>query len=177
MLYGQLKSCSLFHNLEEKEVNCLCENAEVREYEKGQMILEFDEPIEDLGVIIHGKAEIFVKGNGTEEIKVQNLIKYEYFGETLFSNENEHFYYVRATEDCSIVFFDFDAFKNLYNKMPKAFSALLMNLLRFEYDRLRSSLGIIGRAKNETDLFIRMPLYGQAKRKIYTARERNIKLR
>lgn len=167
MLYGKLKSCSLFHDLDEKEINCLCEKALVREYDKEQVISKIGDPIEDFSILIHGKAELFIKGEDTAPVKVQSLNKYDFFGEVIFSNENHHFYSVRVFEDTSIVFFNYEAFQYLYEKMPKGFATFLLNLLRYEYDRFRVGLGILGRVQDESDFPLRLPLFGQTKRKVF----------
>ena len=171
MLYGKLKSCSLFYELEDKEIDYLCEDAIVKEYKDDEVLFKVGDTIQDLGVIIHGKVELFIKGEETAPIKIQNLYKYDYFGEVIFSNEYDHFYSARVFKDTSIVYFKYESFQRLFEKMPKAFCTLLLNLIRHEHDRLRIGLGIIGRAQDESNLSLRLPIYGQTKRKVFSKKK------
>ena len=162
-----LDGCSLFYDLKEKEIDFLLKNATIQEYEGVQTIIKEGDPISSIGVILNGSGRIFLDRDETK-VHLQDLNRLDYFGEVLFSNEKTHYYAVELTGDATILFIDFDCFVSLYKKYPDAFANLTMNLLRMEFERLRVSMGLIGRVIKDGSIFVRLPVFGTGKRRIFS---------
>jgi CRP-like cAMP-binding protein len=162
-----LDGCSLFYDLKEKEIDFLLKNATIQEYEGQQVIVKENEPINSLGIILNGTGKIFL-GDENQYVHLQDLNRLDYFGEVLFSNEKRYYYSVELTSDATILFIDFDCFITLYKKYPDAFANLTINMLRIELERIRVSMGLIGRIIKDGSIFVRLPVFGTGKRKIFS---------
>lgn len=168
MSFGKaLEGCSLFYDMKTKEIEYLLRDAGVQEFQGPQEIVKEGEDIHFMGILLNGSATVFLERE-EKKIHLQDLNRMDFFGEVIFSNEKKHYYSVETKDDATILFLSFENFQSLYKKWPEAYSIFSMNLLRYEYERMRVSMGLIGRVIQDGSIFVRLPVFGTGKRRNYS---------
>lgn len=155
-----LASSPLFFDMTSEEIALLVKDATVLNYEAGQIIFNTHDQLADFGIILSGLIETFNTIDGNKELLIQSLQQSDYFGEHIFSNEEQHLYSARAISNCSILHLPFEKFLSFFQKGPQAFGLFMMNLLRQEQEKMRITLGLVARIIQEGNVKVRMPLYG-----------------
>lgn len=168
--YNTIRKCSLFNELNLDECDSLLNDAGVLEYSSGDLILDQGDPISNLAIVLDGELEIFREHESGTRLNLQNLQRYDYFGEFLFSNEMRSPYGVKCLKDCSIVTLDFENFISVFKRDPILYGILLHNLLRKEQEKLWVAAGLIARI-NAEGVLMGLPLYGQSRLKPHEVKQ------
>ncbi|TNF26385.1 MAG: cyclic nucleotide-binding domain-containing protein [Deltaproteobacteria bacterium] len=159
-----LGSCPLFRGLYDKEIDAFTENGQIEFFEAGQIVISPNDLIEKLYIVLEGSLEQYHLFED-ERLCFLELTSKDFFGENLFSNESHHDHLVQSVSDSQLLSITFDSIQAFYQKQPKAYSVLLMNILRHEQEMLRVSRGLISRLYFKEKAMIGTPIYGQRRLK------------
>ncbi len=81
--FSQLEKCSLFHNMEEKEIlttlNCL--DSRIVNYPKDSFVFHEGQPAEDLGIVLSGSVQIIKEDFEGNRTILGRMEKFQLFGE------------------------------------------------------------------------------------------------
>lgn len=155
-----LGSCPLFRGLYDKEVDAFTESGQIEFFEAGQLVVKPEDLIEKLYIVLEGSLEQYHMFED-KKLCFLELTSKDFFGENLFSNETHHDHLVQSHTDSQLLSISFDSIQAFYKKHPKAYSVLLMNILRHEQEMLRVSRGLISRLYFKEKAMIGTPIYGQ----------------
>ena len=165
-----LGSCPLFRGLYDKEINAFTNKGQIEFFEAGQIIVSPRDLIEKLYIVLEGSLEqshLFEN----EKLCFLELTSKDFFGENLFSNETHYDHLIQALTDTQLLSITFQSIQIFYEKYPKAYSVLLMNILRHEQEMLRVSRGLISRLYFKEKAMIGTPIYGQRRLKPHEVEE------
>ena len=128
-----LQNVQLFENIKESELALLfpCLNAKSKSYRAGQTICDYGEKRERIGILESGAAtleRLDLAGNRTIlELLTENSM----FGEVLvLAGENQNNLSVVCSENCRVLFIDYDHLTKRCEKACTFHSTLVQNLLR-----------------------------------------------
>lgn len=158
-----LKSSPLFHDILEEEVELFLKGQEIFTWSAGDQPCQGGDPIEAFYIILEGQADLVYKSWGREFL-MQELKRWDHFGEVLFSNDQIHPYSVIATTDLSCLRIEFSVFKSIFEKNPQVYALFVNNLLRIELSLKKQALGLVGRLNDDSPVPIGLPLYNRRKR-------------
>jgi CRP/FNR family transcriptional regulator, cyclic AMP receptor protein len=145
-----IKSCPLFHELFDREIEHIISRCMVAKYESGQMILRENEHGQDFFLLLSGTCIVSRDING-KLITLAELTRGEVFGETVLINETIRSTNVEAKSDCDILIISHEVIFDLYQKNTKVFALLILNLARLLMKRLRASNEVISNYHNDLD--------------------------
>lgn len=169
-LSANLKSSPLFHDLLEEEIEMFLKGQKLYTWHPGDYAIKGGNPIEAFYIIIEGQADLYYN-SWDREFLMQELKRWDHFGEVLFSNDQVHPYSVCAKTEITCLRIDFPVFKSIFQKNPQVYALFINNLLRIELNLKKQALGLVGRIRDQQpSIQIGLPLYNR--RKKITASER-----
>lgn len=134
----QIKRCFLFFELLDHEIELAIKNCVVESFADGEVIFKEDDIGRDFYVILSGKVRV-TKGAKKREIEIMKLNKGEALGETVLTNESKRMTNIIASGNVDLLVIDQDTIFSLYEKSPKIFGIIMLNLSRMLTTRLQKS--------------------------------------
>jgi len=130
MRVDDVKSFDLFKDLEEIEVKKLLQFAQVKQYNKSEVIFEQGDPGSGLFLILRGIVEIYIEPGGNR-VSLAKLKAGEFMGEmSLFGDGNQtRTASALSFEPVTAVMISTVDFKKLQTSGPKILSKMLLRLL------------------------------------------------
>lgn len=137
-----LKSCPLFTELYDDEIEIILSKCSVHEFEPDTMISEEGKKDENLFVVLNGAARVCKSING-RVVRIAKLKSGEVFGESVLLNETTRTMSIVAEEKCDVLVLHHDDVLALFESNSKIFSILMMNFARILTTRLKFSRKVI----------------------------------
>ncbi len=134
----QVKRCFLFFELLDDEIELVIKNCYVESFEDGQTIFKEDDIGRDFYVILSGKVRL-TKNMGGREIEITVMNKGEALGETVLTHESKRMTSIIASGTVDLLVIDQDSIFLLYDKHPRIFGIIMLNLSRMLTTRLQKS--------------------------------------
>jgi CRP-like cAMP-binding protein len=143
-----VKGCPLFHEIYENEIEEIIADCYVASFEPGDAIIEQGDESTDICVLLEGEADVTVSKGG-KEIKIVTLNKGDLFGEMVLINETKRTANIIAKTHCDVLVMTYDNFYHFFNKNPKVFALMVLNVTRLITKRLKNSNLIIEQLNNK----------------------------
>ena len=137
-----VKGCPLFHEIYDNEVEEILQSCVVACYEKGDHIIKQGDTSTDICILLAGTAEIFVSKDGNQHL-ITDIGSGDLFGELVLINETERTADIIAKDKCDVLIISYEDFYSFYNKRPKVFALMVLNVTRLITKRLKYSNSII----------------------------------
>jgi CRP/FNR family cyclic AMP-dependent transcriptional regulator len=137
-----LKGCPLFYELYDAEIEMIVENANVAKFSRDDFIVREGDQGDEFYIVLSGTAKA-VKILGNESITVATLEKGDVFGELVLINDTTRSADIVTGSDCEVLVLKYDDIFSIYQKKPKIFAILLLNLSRLLSSRLKSMTKIV----------------------------------
>lgn len=129
-----IKSCPLFFELYDEEIESIVEQCNVISLNTGEKVFKENDEGNEIFLILSG--EVFVRKGDVNLVK---LFKGDLFGEMVLLDERTRTADVVADTLTDVLIIDFDVIFSTFTKKPKIFSILMLNLCRLLAKRLKSS--------------------------------------
>lgn len=137
-----VKGCPLFHEIYDNEVEEILQSCLVACYEPGDHIIKQGDTSSEICILLAGTAGIFVNKNGNRHF-ITDIGSGDLFGELVLINETERTADIIAKDKCDVLVISYEDFYSFYNKRPKVFSLMVLNVTRLITKRLKYSNSII----------------------------------
>ena len=134
----QIKRCFLFFELQDDEIELAVQNCFVESFADGEVIFKENDIGRDFYVILSGKVRLTKNMKG-REIEIVTMNKGEALGETVLTNESKRMTNIIASGNVDLLVIDQDTIFSLYEKSPKIFGIVMLNLSRMLTTRLQKS--------------------------------------
>lgn len=138
----ELKGCPLFYEMYEKEIEKIVKRGLVGTYEPGEPIIRDGDEGDEIFVVLEGKL-IVQKQTAEGIIKIAPLVKGDVFGELVLLDEKIRSADIISQEVSHVLELSYNQIFYLYEKEPRIFGVLLLNLSRLLAKRLRATNSII----------------------------------
>lgn len=119
-----LETLPVFRNLKGRALAGLIEESDLKEYQPGESIIKFGQPILFTGVIIEGLARAVVDGPEEYGLDPEILNPGDFIGEISLVTGEPSCVDVSAVEKCSVLFFQRDIFSEILASSPKSATLL-----------------------------------------------------
>lgn len=133
-IINTIKSCPLFFELYDEEIESIVEKCNVMSLSEGESVFLENDEGNEIFLILNGEA-LVKKGNTT----LVTLSKGDLFGEMVLLDERTRTADVVAGTYTDVLVIDFDAIFGIFSIRPKIFSILMLNLCRLLAKRLKNS--------------------------------------
>ncbi len=137
-----LKSCPLFFELYDAEIEKMVKYCTVYTFEEGDKVISDGEEGDQVFVMLEGHAMV-QKNMGSEIVKIQPLKAGDVFGEMSLMGEKTRQADIVTTDTSFILEIKYDQIFSLFKEEPKIFGLVLFNLSRLVSRRLAASNQII----------------------------------
>ena len=134
-----LKGCELFFELYDDEVERILKTQHVHHYVPNEKIINADDKGNQIFVLMEGIAEIQKDLGDGEKIGVEKLKPGEVFGLLLLLDDKEYGIDIVARTRCAVLEIKHTAIMDLFDKNPRIFGIILLNICRILAKRLRAS--------------------------------------
>lgn len=134
----QIKRCFLFYEILDSEIDQVVEDCIVESYENGDVVFKEGDVGRDFYVILAGKVRL-TKNVNNREVDIMVINKGEALGETVLTNESIRMTSVIASGNVDLLVIDQDTIFSLYEKQPRIFGIIMLNLSRMLTARLQKS--------------------------------------
>lgn len=129
-----IKAAPLFVELYDDEIDAIIEKCSVMSLEEGQFIIKDGEEGDDFFIILTGAAAV-KKG----DVVLAELRKGDLFGEMVLLGQNIRTADIIANTYTDVLVMNYSSIFSFYDKHPKIFSLLILNLSRLLTKRLSSA--------------------------------------
>ncbi|GMR20594.1 MAG: cyclic nucleotide-binding domain-containing protein [Gammaproteobacteria bacterium] len=134
----QIKRCFLFFELLDDEIEFVVKSCFVESFEDGEVIFKEDDFGRDFYVVLTGKVRLTKNVDG-REIEIMVINKGEALGETVLTHESKRMTNIIASGNVDLLVIDQDSIFSLYEKQPRIFAIIMLNLSRMLTKRLQKS--------------------------------------
>ena len=134
----QIKRCFLFYEILDSEIDQVVEDCLVESYENGEVVFKEGDIGRDFYVILAGKVRL-TKNVNNRDVDIMVINKGEALGETVLTNESIRMTSVIASGNVDLLVIDQDTIFSLYEKQPRIFGIIMLNLSRMLTTRLQKS--------------------------------------
>ena len=138
----ELKGCPLFYEMYEKEIEKIVKRGLVGTYQPGEMIVSDGQEGDEIFVVLEGKLAV-QKKTPVGVIDIAPLVKGDVFGELVLLDEKIRSADIVSVETSHILELSYNQIFSLYEKEPRIFGVLLLNVSRLLAKRLRATNKII----------------------------------
>lgn len=145
-----VKGCPLFHEIYDYEIESIVENCYVATYERGDKVIKAGDTSNDIGILLAGSADIYVP-HSKKDIFIATLRKGDLFGEMVLINETKRTADIIARENCEVLIIGYDNFYSFYQKKPKIFAIMVLNITRLITKRLKLANELIQQLNSVQD--------------------------
>ncbi len=143
-----LKSCPIFFELYDKEIEKVVKKCEVKSFQAGDYIIRAGQNGREIYVLLEGSAKLQKDlPNGT--VKYERFKRGEVFGVVVLLEKHTYTVDVVADTSCYVLEIPYDHIFSLYDSDPKIFGIICLNLSRLIAQRLSDLRGDIFSLKNE----------------------------
>ena len=140
--------CPLFHEIYDDEVEEIIADCMVASYSPGDHIITQGDSNTDICVLLQGHAKVTVNKDGGEHF-IADLGKGDLFGELVLINETERTANIISVDDCDVLVMTYENFFSYFNKKPKVFALMVLNVTRLVTKRLKGSNQVIQKLNAE----------------------------
>lgn len=141
---SDLGKLPVFGGLPEDALRAFADQAELREVATGEIIFREDETARLLFVLAAGSLDV-VKKKGEGEVHLYRIRPGESFGEMSFIDMQPRSATVRAVAPSTLWAWSYTVFRERYEKEPKTYLMLVMNIARELSRRLRRADDLLAR--------------------------------
>jgi len=134
----QIRRCFLFFELLDEEIDLVVKSCYIESFEDGQVIFRENDIGSDLYVILAGRVRMTKEIDG-REIDIMTINKGEALGETVLISESKRMTNIIASGKVDLLVIDQDTIFSLYEKHPKIFGVVMLNLSRTLTNRLHKA--------------------------------------
>ncbi|MCB9228472.1 MAG: cyclic nucleotide-binding domain-containing protein [Deltaproteobacteria bacterium] len=139
---SELRSCPLFYEMYEKEIKKIASRGLVGFYKPGDFVVRDGETGEEIYVVLEG--QLMVRKNTSEGLlDIAPLSKGDVFGEMVLLDEKIRSADIVSIEPSWVLELSYRQIFDVYEKEPRIFGVMLLNLARLLAKRLRSTNKII----------------------------------
>ncbi|MBT3984581.1 MAG: cyclic nucleotide-binding domain-containing protein [Bacteriovoracaceae bacterium] len=142
-----VKGCPLFYELYDDEILDIIKRCVVAQYNEGDFIIKQGAIGTDIFVILSGEVDVTVDTNDGQK-KITSLKSGDLFGELVLINETKRTANIVCCESSKILVISYKDFYSYYQKKPKIFSILVLNVTRLLTKRLKNANLIIQELKS-----------------------------
>ena len=130
--------CPLFHEIYDNEVEEIIADCMVASYQPGDFIINQGDTNTDICVLLQGHAKVTISKDGKDQ-DVATLNKGDLFGELVLINETKRTASIVAVDQCDILVMTYENFFSYFQKKPKVFALMVLNVTRLITKRLKNS--------------------------------------
>lgn len=130
--------CPLFHEIYDNEVEEIIADCMVASYQPGDFIINQGDTNTDICVLLQGHAKVTISKDGKDQ-DVAKLNKGDLFGELVLINETKRTASIVAVDQCDILVMTYENFFSYFQKKPKVFALMVLNVTRLITKRLKNS--------------------------------------
>ena len=134
-----LKGCELFFELYEDEVERILKTQTVHHYKPGEMIITEGEQGNQIFILLEGIAEIQKATYNGPKFNVEKLKPGEVFGLLMILDEKPYGIDIVARTRCAVLEIKHTAIMDLFDKNPRIFGIIMLNICRLLGKRLRNA--------------------------------------
>lgn len=174
-LYHRLRGCSLFGEMDASDVEALMRKSKVYEWNKGQRMLQENEPCLEFSIIIDGQSVMY-KNLNTKLMEIRDLNRGDFYGDFSLSGIHQSPFEIFAKSNVEEVKVTVDDFYDWVHKRPAAGIQFFANLMKEVQLINAQSIGIIARLHKDHHVPIGFPLFGQKPLSQEEARQKRIHL-
>ena len=145
-----LKSVSLFQEVEENHLRTLAERARRRRLPEGRMVFKEGSPARSLYVIVEGEVKIFLRDEAGKEVVLDTKKPGQYFGEMMLDHRPRSAS-VMTVEPSEFAVISREDFRKFLHRHPGAAEQVIVNLIRVTRDmneRTREEAKLAERLRN-----------------------------
>ena len=174
-LYQRMRGCSLFGEMDASDVEALLRKSKVYEWNKGQRMLQENEPCLEFSIIIDGQAIVY-KNLNTKLMEIRDLSRGDFYGDFSLSGIHQSPFEIFAKSNIEEVKVTVDDFYEWIQRKPTAGIQFFVNLMKEVQTINAQSLGIIARLHKDHQVPIGFPLFGNKPLSQEEARQKRIHL-
>jgi CRP-like cAMP-binding protein len=137
-ILAQLRSCSLFADFTDDELEEFVDLVDPMEVKAGECIVRQDEPGEQMFLLVKGRAKVVHHREG-QNVQLAMLEDGDFFGELALVDHGPRSADVEATEDSTLLSISYASMSALAGVYPMAAFKFLITLGRIMVHRLRAS--------------------------------------
>ena len=142
-----LKGCELFFEMYDDEVHKMLKSQTVHNYQVGEKIINTGDKGNQVFILLEGFAEIQKIGRDGKSIKVEKLKTGEVFGLLMILDEKPYGIDIIAKTRCSVLEIKHESIMAQFDRNPRVFGLLMLNISRIIAKRLRSAHSRMGMLK------------------------------
>ncbi|HYX38721.1 MAG TPA: cyclic nucleotide-binding domain-containing protein [Oligoflexus sp.] len=133
-----LKDCPLFFELYDDEIENVVKDQKVHHFEKDEKIIEEGQRADQIFILLEGVADL-QKATPGGRIRVERLKQGEVFGLLMLLDETPYSIDVIAQTRCSVLEIKHQSIIKLFDKKPRIFAIMTLNICRILGRRLKSA--------------------------------------
>jgi len=141
-----LKGCPLFFELYDDEIEKVVKDQKVIHFEKDDKIIREGQRANQIFILLEGIAELEKQAQGGH-IKIERIKQGEVFGLLMLLDEKPYSIDVVARTRCAVLEIHHASIMALFNKTPRIFAVMTLNICRILGRRLKSSYNRMGQLK------------------------------
>ncbi|MFK7822848.1 MAG: Crp/Fnr family transcriptional regulator [Oligoflexales bacterium] len=138
----ELKGCPLFYEMYEKEIEKIVKRGAVATYQVGESVVRDGDEGDEIFVVLEGRL-VVQKKTAAGIIAIAPLVKGDVFGELVLLDEKIRSADIISEDISHILQLSYHQIFHLYEKEPRIFGVLLLNVSRLLAKRLRATNKII----------------------------------
>ena len=138
----ELKGCPLFYEMYEKEIEKIVKRGLVTTFESGESVVCDGEEGNEIFVVLEGRL-VVQKKTAAGIIKIAPLVKGDVFGELVLLDDKIRSADIISEDISHILQLSYGQIFQLYEKEPRIFGVLLLNVSRLLAKRLKATNKII----------------------------------
>ena len=137
-----LKACPLFYEMFESEISLVIEHCKIYQYNRGEYVLRQGDTGEEIYVLLEGKTSV-ERVTDAGRVSIQTLESGDVFGELCIIGEKVRQADILTVDVCAVLEITYENIFYLFQKKPRVFSIIMLNIARLLTKRLSSSNQII----------------------------------
>jgi CRP-like cAMP-binding protein len=141
-----LKGCPLFFEMFDEEIEKVVKNQKVHHYEKNEKIIQEGQRADQIFILLEGVADL-QKQAVAGRIKIERIKQGEVFGLLMLLDEKPYSIDVIAQTRCSVLEIKHESIMDLFDKSPRIFAIMTLNICRILGRRLKSAYSRMSQLK------------------------------
>lgn len=141
-----LKGCPLFFELYDDEIEKVVRNQKVIHFEKDEKIIREGQRANQIFILLEGIAELEKQAQGGR-IRIERIKQGEVFGLLMLLDEKPYTIDVITRTKCAVLEIQHESIMGLFNKNPRIFAVMTLNICRILARRLKVSYSRMGQLK------------------------------
>ncbi len=132
-----LKGCELFFELYDDEVEKILKSQHVHKFAPNDNIIKAEDKGNQIFILMEGIAELQKKFSNNEKVSIEKIKPGEVFGLLLLLDDKPYGIDILARTSCAVLEIKHAVIMDLFEKNPRIFSIILLNISRILAKRLR----------------------------------------